>query len=451
MPPPTLKTTAPPPTLSRALILLLAVTCGLAVGNAYAAQPLLADLAAAFAIDPAAAGAVVTVTQLGLATGLVLVVPLGDLLDRRRLIVAQLGAGATALLLVACATSRPVLLAAMALVGLSSVVTQVIVAHVATLSSPEHRGRAVGTVTGGVVTGILLSRTAAGALGALAGWRSVYLASALTTLVVAGLLLRALPRMPRHEAAAAAGTAARPSYLGLLRSTFALFARMPLLRVRGALALLAFAVFSTLWTGLALALADGPHHLSSGAIGLFGLAGAAGAVAAVRAGRLADRGHGRATTGAALALLVASWPLIALLDASLVALAAGIVVLDLAVQAVHVTSLSLLVDAAPLARSRVTAAYMVCYSAGSAGGSLAATELYATAGWTAVCVQGAALSLGALALWASPPRRERGGGASLTPGLTAGYGRRRPAGSRWCLRRSASAWRRASSARPGTR
>jgi predicted MFS family arabinose efflux permease len=155
-----------------------------------------------------------------------------------------------ALLLVAGATSRPMLLAAMALVGLSSVVTQVIVAHVATLSSPEQRGRAVGTVTGGVVTGILLSRTAAGALGALAGWRAVYATSALVTLVVAGALMRSLPRTPSHEAPASTGTTARPSYLGLLRSTFALFARTPLLRVRGALALLAFAAFSTLWTGL---------------------------------------------------------------------------------------------------------------------------------------------------------------------------------------------------------
>jgi predicted MFS family arabinose efflux permease len=125
----------------------------------------------------------------------------------------------------------------------------------------------------------------------------------------------------------------------------------------------------------------------------------------VRAGRLADRGHGQTTTGAALALLVASWPAIALQGSSLVALAAGIVVLDLAVQAVHVTSLSLLVEAAPLARSRITAAYMVCYSAGSAGGALATTELYAAAGWTAVCAQGAALSLAAFALWASTCRR----------------------------------------------
>ncbi|MDW5594116.1 MFS transporter [Conexibacter stalactiti] len=389
--------------LPRSLALLFAVAAGLAVGNAYAAQPLLDAIAAAFSLSPGAAGAVVTATQVGLTLGLLLIVPLGDLLRRRRLVPLQLLAGASALLLVATARSAPLLLGAMALVGASSVVAQVLVAYAAALAGERDRGRAVGLVTSGIISGILLSRAVAGAVAELAGWRAVYLASAAATLVLATVLARRLPReQPEERAREQPDGRARPAgraYLPLVASTVTLVARMPLLRVRGALALLTFAAFSTLWSALVLPLSAPPHDLSHAAIGLFGLAGAAGALAAARAGRLADRGHGEATTGAALALLLLSWPLIALLDRSLLALALGVVLLDLAVQAIHVSNQTLLLAAAGAARSRVTAAYMVFYSLGSAAGALAATTVYAAAGWTGVCLQGAALTTAALLLW----------------------------------------------------
>ncbi|HST40659.1 MAG TPA: MFS transporter [Conexibacter sp.] len=371
------------------------MAAGLAVGNAYAAQPLLDAIAAAFSLSPGAAGAVVTATQLGLTLGLLLIVPLGDLLRRRRLVPLQLLVGAGALLLVAAARSGPLLLAAMALVGASSVVAQVLVAYAAALAGERDRGRAVGLVTSGIISGILLSRAVAGAIAELGGWRAVYLASAAATVLLAAVLAR---RMPREEP----GERPRPArraYLPLVASTVTLVARMRLLRVRGGIALLTFAAFSTLWSALALPLSAPPHELSHAAIGLFGLAGAAGALAAARAGRLADRGHGEATTGAALVLLLLSWPLIALLDRSLIALALGVVLLDLAVQAIHVSNQTLLLAAAGAARSRVTAAYMVFYSLGSAAGALAATTVYAAAGWTGVCLQGAGLTAAALLLW----------------------------------------------------
>jgi predicted MFS family arabinose efflux permease len=421
------------PALPRSLALLFAVASGLAVGNAYAAQPLLDAIADAFALSHAAAGAVVTATQAGLALGLVLVVPLGDVLARRRLVPAQLLVGASALAVVAATHSGPLLLAAVAVVGASSVVAQVLVAYAAALAGEHDRGRAVGLVTSGVISGILLSRAVAGLIAELAGWRAVYAASAVATLVLAALLARRLPReqpdpgdvrglaavrrpaSPQRGRVAPAPAAPRPAgtpeaptaprrdgaeYVRLVASTATLVARMPLLRVRGGLALLSFAAFSTLWSSLVLPLSGPPHHLSHATIGLFGLAGAAGAFAAARAGHLADRGRGQATTGAALALLLASWLPIALLDRSLLALAVGVVLLDLAVQAVHVTNQTLLLTDAGPHRSRVTAACMVFYSLGSAGGAIAATSVYAAAGWGAVCVLGAALSAAALLLWA---------------------------------------------------
>ena len=411
--------------MPRSLVLLFAVACGLAVGSAYAAQPLLDAIAAAFALSPGAAGIVVTATQAGLGLGLLLIVPLGDLLDRRRLVACQLAVGAAALTLVALAPSAPLLLAGAALVGASSVVTQVLVAYAAVLAEPERRGRVVGVVTSGVVSGILLARVVAGAVAELAGWRAVYLLAAGLTVIVGLLLVRRLPRAggasgARHADAGAAcaplgaGAAASPAarYAALLRSTAALLAREPLLRARGGLALLTFAAFSTLWSPLVLPLSAPPHGLSHAQVGLFGIAGLVGALGAARAGRLADRGRGQRTTGAALALLLASWGPIALLDRSLVALAAGIVALDLAVQAVHVSNQSMLLAALPRAGSRAIAAYMAFYSAGSALGAIAATSAYAAAGWGGVCLQGAALSLAALGWWAWTLRRAP---AALTP------------------------------------
>lgn len=231
--------TGPPPAR---LVLLFAVACGSAVANVYFAQPLLVTLGERFSLGSGLLGTLVTVTQAGYAAGLFLLVPLGDLADRRRLITLQLGLLAAALLAVALAPATAVLLAALAVVGALAVVAQTMVAAAAHLAAPAFRGRVVGAVTSGVITGILLARTVAGVLADLAGWRSVYLFSAAVTATLAVLLRRALPAGPPP--------AARLPYRRLLASTVALFARDRLLRVRGALALLVFAAFSTLWSSV---------------------------------------------------------------------------------------------------------------------------------------------------------------------------------------------------------
>jgi predicted MFS family arabinose efflux permease len=387
--------------LSRRLVLLFATACGLSVANVYFAHPLLETMARTFAIAPGSIGIVVTVTQIGYALGLIFVVPLGDLTDRRRLIVGQGLLSAAALVVVGTATNIAVLLAGMFAVGLLAVVVQVLVSYAATLTAPNEQGRVVGIVTSGVVVGILLARFVSGVLADLGGWRLVYLTSAVLSLVMAALLSRVLPSDVRQ--------ATPSSYLNLLRSIATLFREEPILRIRGFLALLIFATFNVLWAPLALPLSAPPFFLSHTAIGAFGLAGAAGAVGASRAGRLADRGFGQLLTGQSLALMLVAWLPIAFMGVSLWALIVGVIVLDMAIQAVHVTSQSMLFAVRPEARSRLVGAYMAFYSIGSAAGAIAATSIYARSGWIGVCALGGALSGFALLFWAATRRQADNG------------------------------------------
>ncbi len=382
--------------LPRTTALVFAVAASLSVANIYYAQPLLDAIADDFGISPATIGLVVTLTQAGYALGLIFIVPLGDLLDRRRLIVAQGLLSTIALIAVATARTEGVLFAGMAAMGLLAVMVQVLVAFAASLAAPAERGKVVGLVTSGIVIGILAARFVAGVLADLGGWRAVYLASAGLTLVMACLLLRVLPRHSSPERT--------DGYFATLRSIPVLFLREPLLLIRGVLALFLFAAFSTFWTALVLPLSAPPFSFSHSAIGLFGLAGMAGAVAASHAGRLADRGLGQWTTGLSLALLIASWALIALLPVSIPALVLGVVLLDLAVQAVHVTNQVIIFALSPEARSRLVGGYMVFYSIGSAVGATAATTAYAHAGWIGVSILGAAFSTAALLIWAGTRR-----------------------------------------------
>jgi predicted MFS family arabinose efflux permease len=379
--------------LTPAILLVFAVTCGMSVANIYYAQPLLDSIAATFAISPASIGMVVTLTQAGYAIGLVFIVPLGDLVDHRKLIIAQTSLSAIALTVVSTAHHAGILFGGMIAVGLLAVVVQVLVAFTATLAMPSERGRAVGFVTGGVVIGILAARLVSGMIADFGGWRSVYFTSALLMLVMSLLLARLLPRqaaMPVSE-----------SYGAVLRSMPSLFLRDPLLlRVRAVLALLIFASFSTLWTAMVLPLSTAPLFLSHTRIGLFGLAGLTGALAANGAGRLADRGLAQWTTGIALGLLTCSWLPIALLHYSLAALAIGVILLDLSVQAVHVTNQSLIFAARLEARGRLVGGYMVFYSVGSGIGAISSTSIYAVFGWIGVAILGAIFSAAGLLLWA---------------------------------------------------
>lgn len=377
------------PVLSSRMIFLFSLTSALAVANVYSAQPLLESIAASLQVSTGTIGTVVTATQSGYALGLIFLVPLGDCVNRKKLVITQLLLSVLALITAAVAPDLMTLLCAMLLVGLMAVVTQLMVAWAAMLASPELRGQVVGSVTSGIVIGILLARFVSGMIADLAGWRAVYLTAACLLLLISLILAKVLP--------ATAGQTRRTSYPHLLLSVFRLFLTEPQLRRRGILALLIFAAFSMLWSSMVLPLTA--LSLSHTQTGMFGLAGLAGALAASRAGAWADLGLGQRATGLALALLTFSWLPIAALHTSLLLLIFGVILLDFAVQTVHVINQSLIVAARPEAASRLVGAYMCFYSLGSALGAIAATQLYTHWGWQAVCYAGAAVSASAFLCW----------------------------------------------------
>ncbi len=385
-----------PSSMPRAVTFLFAAACGMSVANIYFAQPLLDQLSIAFNIDPSIIGVVITITQIFYGIGLLLLVPLGDLLNQRRLIIGQMLLSTTALVIVGTASYSIVLFTGMALVGLLAVVTQTLVAFAATIASPAERGRVVGIVTSGIVIGILLARTFAGLLTDLAGWRTVYLVSAAFMLIMVCLFVKVLPTVEREVNSL--------TYHQLIKSVFTLLKQERTLRIRAFLAMLIFADFSILWTSLVLPLSAPPLALSHSLIGAFGLVGVAGALAAARAGKLADRGFAQRTTGIALGLLLISWLFISYLEQSLFALIVGIVLLDLAVQAVHVTNQAIILPLRTEARSRLTAGYMIFYSIGSASGSIASTQIYAHFGWEGISFLGASISALAILFWATTLR-----------------------------------------------
>jgi predicted MFS family arabinose efflux permease len=391
---------SPPASLDRRLIVLLAVACGAAVANLYYAQPLLDVIARDLGVSPGTAGLLVTSSQVGYAAGLVLLVPLGDLLDRRRMVARMLVVTAGALALAAAAPSFGVLALAIAVIGVTSVVAQVLVPLAGTLAAEHERGRVVGNVMSGLLLGILLARTASGLIAELGGWRLVYAIAAGLMLALAAVLARTLPATPR---------ATDLPYGALLRSVAGLVRDEPVLRRRMIYGSLGMAGFSVLWTAIAFLLSGAPYDYGEGTIGLFGLAGLVGAGAAQGAGRLADSGRGHGATGAFLVAIAASWGLLALGKTSLPALIAGVVLLDLGIQGQHILSQSTIYTLRPDARSRVTTAYMACNFFWGALGSAAASLAWSAGGWGAVSAVGAGLAAIGVAVWVEERVRGRAG------------------------------------------
>lgn len=382
--------TKSPQTLSPSLIVLMSVATGLAVASNYYAQPLLDTIANAFSLTPNQAGFIVTAAQLGYAAGLLLLVPLGDMFERRALIVTMTLLAAGGMLITASSQSLTMMILGTALTGLFSVVAQILVPLAATLAAPEKRGKVVGTIMSGLLLGILLARTVAGLLASLGGWRTVYWVASVLMVVMAAALWRGLPKVKQEN---------HLNYFQLLGSIFTLFTRNKLLRTRAVLGCLTFANFSILWTSMAFLLSAPPFNYSEAVIGLFGLAGAAGALGARPAGGFADKGKAHLTTSWGLALLMLSWIAIWFGHASALALIVGILVLDLTVQGVHITNQTVIYRVQPDARNRLTAGYMTSYFIGGAAGSLLSASAWQHAGWTGVCVAGAIIAALNLLVW----------------------------------------------------
>jgi len=399
--------TTPVPTparISRGLVALLAVASGATVANLYYIQPLLNVVAHAFGVPDGTAGLLVTCAQVGYVAGLAFLVPLGDIVDRRRLISTVLLGTAAALAACAAAPNFGVLAGAVIAVGALSVVAQIVVPLASTLAAPEERGQVVGTVMSGLLVGILSARTLSGLVAQLGGWRLVFALASGAMLVLSLTLGRMLPALARTESV---------RYRAVLGSVITLIKDEPVLRQRMVLGALGFACFSVLWTSIAFLLSAPPYGYDEGVIGLFGIAGAAGALIAPVAGGLADRGHGQLALGGFLLVLLASWALLGLGRSSVIALIIGIIVLDLGVQGAHISNQTAIYRLRPEARSRLTTAYIVSMFLGGIAGSTLSTTLYAAAGWSAICVLGAALAAGAILIFAAT--RRVGGSAGAGP------------------------------------
>jgi predicted MFS family arabinose efflux permease len=382
------------------LVALFAVACGISAANLYYAQPLLPRISHDLHVGSGRAALVITAAQIGYGIGLALIVPLGDILIRRRLVPFILVIAAAALLAASAAPNVTVLIVAVTVAGLCSVAAQILVPFAASLANDQQRGRVVGTVMSGLLLGILLARTFSGLIAEAAGWRVVYVVAGGVVLALAAILRLRLP-----------GEHRRPSmvYSELLGSVVHLMRSEPVLRLRSAIGGLAFATFNVIWTSLAFLLVSAPYHYGQAVIGLFGLLGAAGALAASFSGRLADRGLERWVTGGSLVVTLGSMALLAVGAHQLWALMAGIVIGDLGIQAVHIQNQQLIFAIEPSARSRLNTGYMVTYFIGGAIGSATTGLAYAARGWSGVIALGLFYSGAGLALWAvSEVVRRRG-------------------------------------------
>lgn len=374
-------------TLSRGTVLLMAVATGVSVANLYYCQPLLSLISSDLGVSAGSAGALVTMTQVGYAIGLLLVLPLGDLVERRGLILKLSVASVVGLVVTSLVQSALWLSLMFIVLGVLSVVAQILVPLAAVLAAPKERGTVVGMVMSGLLIGILLARTVAGLLAEVVGWRGVYLTAAVAMLLLTVALRRGLP-----ESRPDTGT----TYRQLLASVGSLVRTEPVLRRRMAYGASTMFQFSVLWTALTGLLAGAPYHYSEGVIGLFGLIGVVGALAAQLAGRHADRGRAVQLSMLFSVLLIGSWLALAAGKVSLLALIVGIVLLDAGVQGTQVTNQSQIYSIAPDARARVNSAYMTSYFAGGAIGSLLATQVASVGGWTAVCWLGGGMAVAQL-------------------------------------------------------
>lgn len=382
--------------ISASMTLLLATACGLIVANIYYAQPLIGPIAAALGLTPAAAGLIVTMTQIGYGAGLILIVPLADLLENRRLVLSVLGIAILALLGAAFATRPlPFLLAAL-LIGIGSVAVQVLVPYAAHLAPEAMRGRVVGNVMIGLMLGVMLARPVASFITATSSWHVVFMVSAAVMLLLSLVLGRALP--PRAPAT-------RPRYRSLLASMAHLALNTPLLRRRALYQACLFAAFSLFWTTTPLLLAGPAFHLSQRGIALFALAGVAGAIAAPIAGRVADRGWSRPATGMAMLSVALAFGLTHLAPAgspvALGLLVVAAILIDFGVQANVVLGYRAIFTLGAEYRGRLNGLYMATFFGAGALGSAAGGWAYAHGGWALASALGLLLPSAALLYFAT--------------------------------------------------
>ncbi|MGC2209958.1 MAG: MFS transporter [Candidatus Korobacteraceae bacterium] len=369
----------------RGLLPFLGVASGASVATIYYNQPLLLEMSRTFHASSAQIGTVAVATQVGYAAGILVFVPMGDVAERRGLIVKLFAAVTVALLAAGFSPSLWTLVASSVAIGITASVTHVLVPIAPELAEPDESGRAIGTVMTGLLLGILLGRAASGWVAAMLGWRAVFLAAAAVTATFVPLLRWRLPNLPPVQAV---------SYTEAIGSLWKLIMEQPTLREASAIGFLIFAAFSAFWTNLSFLLGTPHYRLGAGVAGSFGALGAAGALAASFAGRLADRNGARWVIALGLAMLGSGYAVLWFAGYHMAGLILGVIILDVGEQALQIANQTRIFSLVEGARSRVNTIYMIVFFLGGAAGSAISTAAWAHWQWNGVC----ALALALIAL-----------------------------------------------------
>ncbi|AWG21719.1 MFS transporter [Flavobacterium faecale] len=369
--------------LSKKNVLFMAIATGIIVANIYYCQPLIVLIAAEFNIPPADAGTIAYLTQAGYAIGLFLMVPLGDKLERKTQIMYTTFASIIALILAATAQNYLILEIASLLIGMTSIVPQLILPLAAALSAPENRGKVVGTIMSGLLVGILLSRTLSGFVGNVLGWRAMFWIAAGLCMVLFFIIKKQFPQN-------------KPVFIGsygqLIGSLFTLIKEQPLLREATLINVFSFAQFGAFWTTMVLLLSGAPFHYNSATIGLFGVVGASGALAAPLLGKLSDKGGSRVAVGYGCLFIALSFVIFYFSSANVYGVICGIVLIDIGLQSVHISNQTRVYSILPEARNRMNTVFMSFSFLGTAAGTAFGLFMWQLGGWQAVTLGGLFLS-----------------------------------------------------------
>jgi len=362
----------------------MTVACGVAVANIYYNQPMLAEMARSFHVSVHQIGLVATATQAGYALGMPLFIPLGDFVERRRLLALMFAAAAAASVAAAMASSLTVLLIASLLIGMTSVIAQLLIPLAAELAGNERQGSVIGKLLSGLLLGILLARTVSGVVARQLNWRAMFLIAAGLSLVLSLILVVMLPPIPARP---------KSSYLAFMRSLFLLPRQVPALLRTAILSSMFFAAFIAFWTTLVFYLETPPYHYGSQMAGMFGLIGATGALVAPWAGKMSDRRGPRFVARIAAGICLSAFLIFKLVGWQLWGLILGVILLDAGTQAAQVSNQSRALSLMPESRNRTNTIYMMCYFGGGTLGSLLGAWAWEKGQWTGVCAAGMAFLL----------------------------------------------------------
>lgn len=365
--------------LTKLLILIMAITCGLTVANLYYIQPLLGDMAKSFNVHEVSVGSAAMLTQIGYAVGMIFILPLGDIKERKNLITIMLLFSVISLFTMAFSQNIYMLIISSFAVGFTSIIPQLIIPLAAQLSNPNERGKIIGTVMSGLLIGILVSRTISGLIGNYFGWRVVYIVAAIMMIILTLVLKKVIPiTNPVSEV----------RYFDLLKSLPKLIKEEPILKEASLNGALMFAAFSAFWTALTFLLESSHYNMGSQAAGLLGLVGIVGALAAPLVGKLADKKGSRYVIGICIIIVSLSYILFLFLGFKMIGLIVGVILLDLGVQSSNISNQARVHSMNEEKRNRINTVYMVSFFLGGSLGSFLGSSAYSNFGWVGVCIFG---------------------------------------------------------------